>query len=88
MLFVLKAPLASLAMLAAALVFAPCLLFSKPEQRCPGLLTSLTNVINHVLGTWALLDKSNNICHAFCNFLLIPHTIFSLSSPLAGEIYV
>ena len=71
-------------MLAAALVFAPCLLVSKPEQRCPGLLTSLTNVINHVLGTWALLDKSNNICHAFCTHApgagRVPGTLGGLSA--------
>lgn len=88
MLFVLKTPLASVGRSCCGLSICPVLTFKKPQQRCPELLTSLANVINHVLGTWVLLDKSHNICHAFCNFLLISHTLFSLSSPLAGEIYV
>lgn len=88
MLFVLKTPLASVGRSCCGLSICPVLTFKKPQQRRPELLTSLANVINHVLGTWVLLDKSHNICHAFCNFLLILHTLFSLSSPLAGEIYV
>lgn len=83
-----KPHLLQLAVPAAALAFILCLLFKKPKQPRPELLTSLANVINHAVGTRVLLDKSRNICHAFCNFLLIPHTLFSLSSPLAGEICV
>lgn len=88
MLFVVKTPLASVGHSCCGLSICSVLTFQKPKQHRPELLTSLANVINHVLGTWVLLDKSHNICHVFCDFLLIPHTLFSLSSPLAGEIYV
>lgn len=83
-----KPHLLQLAIPAAAFAFIVCLFLKKPKQPRPELLTSLANVINHVVGTRVLLDKSRNICHAFCNFLWIPHTLFSPSSPLAGEIYV
>lgn len=76
----LKIPLASFGHSCCGLSICSVRTFQKPKQYHPELLTSLANVIHHELGTCALLDKPNNICCAFCNFPLIPHTLFSLSS--------
>lgn len=80
MLFVLKIPLASFGHSCCGLSICSVHTFQKPRQYRPELLTSLANVIHHALGTCASLDKPHNICRAFCNFPLILHTLFSLSS--------